>query len=52
VRWPDEVHLFVATMDKPEALPPQCHVYTAERLAWLHLADDLPQYPATGTGSS
>ncbi len=52
VRWPDEVHLFVATMNAPEALPPQCHVHTAERLAWLHLADDLPQNPGSGASSS
>lgn len=43
-RWPGEIHLYAASLDDPQAYVPGLHCHTAERLAWLHLADDLPQY--------
>ena len=46
-RWPDEVHILIATADAPEALEPQAHVYCAEKLPWIHLDDGLPQHPGT-----
>ncbi len=46
-RWPGEVHLFVATMDDPNSFAPGRHVYAVEKLAWMHLADYLPQYVET-----
>ena len=27
------------------------HVYTDERLAWLHIEDDLPRAPGSGNSS-
>jgi hypothetical protein len=53
-RWPNEVHLFVATMNDPDTLVPDRHVYAEERIAWMHMADGLPQYDKTAreqTGS-
>lgn len=47
-RWPDEVHLFLATFDDPNALTPKAHVNTVEQLTWVHLADGLPRYELTG----
>ena len=46
-RWPDEIHLFVCAFDDPAAFAPQAHVYAAEQLPWLHLADSLPRHPGT-----
>jgi len=46
-RWPDEVHLLVATLDDPAALPPRGHVYVGQKLPWVHLADGLPRYRTT-----
>ncbi len=43
-RWPADVHLIVGNFEHPEALAPQFHVFAAERLPWLHLADGLPRY--------
>jgi hypothetical protein len=43
-RWPDDVHLMVGNFDAPAELAPGCHVFAAERLPWLHLADGLPRY--------
>lgn len=43
-RWPDEIHLFVATFDDPAAFQPQAHFYTAEQVHWLRIDDGLPRY--------
>ncbi len=45
--WPDDVHLMVGNFDAPGDFAPQCHVFTAERMPWLHLADGLPRYRTT-----
>jgi len=34
-----------ATLDDPGAIPPQIHVQTAERLAWMERAHELPAFP-------
>lgn len=44
-RFPGDVEITIATLDRPEDVPPTCHVWTSERLPWLHLGDDLRQYP-------
>jgi hypothetical protein len=46
-RWPDEVHIFVCTLDEPQSLAPQAHVYMAETMPWVHLDDNLPRFPTT-----
>ncbi|MCY4181029.1 MAG: GFA family protein [Litoreibacter sp.] len=46
-RWPAEIHLYAACLDDPEAYAPQLHCHTGERLSWLHISDDLPQFPAS-----
>ena len=37
-RWPGEVHVMVGTFDRPEIVTPKRHVFTEEKLPWLHLA--------------
>lgn len=49
-RWPGEVHIFVCTLDEPEALTPRAHVYVAERLSWLRTNDGLPEFQTTSSG--
>ena len=44
-RWPGEMHVLVATLDRPEAVTPQGEAFAEERLAWLHLAP-APERPA------
>jgi hypothetical protein len=46
-RWPAETHIFVCTADRPELFRPTEHVYVAEQMPWLHLADDLPRHRTT-----
>jgi hypothetical protein len=44
-RRPDEVDLYAASLEDPETYRPQEHVYTAERLPWFDVRDDLPRHP-------
>ncbi|HEX5080063.1 MAG TPA: GFA family protein [Geminicoccaceae bacterium] len=37
-RWPGEVHVLAATLDRPEAVTPRGEAFAGERLPWLHLA--------------
>lgn len=45
--YPNEVHIYVSTFDRPEDFSPQLHVFVAEALPWLHIEDDLPRYATT-----
>lgn len=40
----DEIDIAVATLDRPEAVTPDRHIWTKSRLEWIHLDDGLPQY--------
>ncbi len=46
-RWPGELHLYAVALDDPSDYAPDLHCHMAEQLAWLHIEDDLPRYPAT-----
>lgn len=38
----DEIHFYLASLDDAEAFEPSRHDFHSEKLAWVHLADDLP----------
>ena len=40
----DEVDVTVATFDRPEIVTPADHIWTEDRISWIKLADNLPQY--------
>jgi len=42
---PDWIDVTVASMDHPDALAPDDHIWTTSRLSWLVLDDDLPRHP-------
>jgi nitrite reductase/ring-hydroxylating ferredoxin subunit len=42
---PSLIGVALASLDDPDALPPQMHVWTSRKVAWLKLDDGLPQYP-------
>jgi hypothetical protein len=44
-RWPDEIHLYAASLAEPETFRPQGHVHWCEKLPWLLIDDDLPKFP-------
>lgn len=48
---PHEIDIFVGTLDAPERFPPQFHVHTAERVAWVVIADGLPQHAGSSASS-
>ena len=43
--YPDEIDITTASLDDPEAMPPEDHTRTATRLRWVQLGDRLPDYP-------
>jgi hypothetical protein len=42
---PGLVDVTVASLDDPEALAPQMHIWESQRLPWIHLGDGLPRHP-------
>jgi hypothetical protein len=34
----------VATLDDPEAMPPDVHIFTRSKLSWVGLPEDVPAY--------
>ncbi len=51
-RFPNEIHLFVGTMDEPEKFSPQFHVFCAEQISWLEVNDALPRYEHQSNSNS
>ena len=43
-RSPHEVDLTTCSLDEPERMPPQSHIYTDTQVTWVRLADGLPRY--------
>jgi hypothetical protein len=43
---PQDIDVALATLDEPARLAPQAHVWVAEKLPWVQIADDLPRFPA------
>jgi len=48
-KFPDEIHLYICTLDDPERFIPQFHVFYAEHVSWFEVADDLPRHPRTSS---
>ena len=42
-RRPDEIDLFVASLDRGQSVEIQAHWFWTERVDWLHIEDDLPK---------
>ena len=47
-RWPDELHILVATLDDPEPLTLTAHVFWSEHLSWLEMDDGLKKFKTIG----
>jgi len=41
---PETVDVSAGSLDAPEALVPEDHVWAARKLPWIHLADGLPRF--------
>jgi hypothetical protein len=40
---PSTLDLTIATLDHPEAVPADRHIWVSSRLPWLHLDPQLPE---------
>lgn len=49
--YPNETHLYLGTLDDPNAVRATQHVFADEQLAWFEVHDDLPRYATTGRGA-
>ena len=49
---PDTVDVTVASMDRPEAVVPDFHIWHGSRLPWFETADALPRYPRSRPAAS
>ena len=41
----DRVQVTLGSLDRPEDVRPDDHVWAQSRLPWLEIADDLPRFP-------
>jgi hypothetical protein len=41
----DRVQVTLGSLDRPEAVRPDDHVWTDSQLSWLQIEDDLPRFP-------
>ncbi|MDX1576141.1 MAG: GFA family protein [Kiloniellales bacterium] len=41
----DRVQVSLGSLDRPEDVAPEDHVWTQSQLPWLEVADDLPRFP-------
>jgi hypothetical protein len=46
----DTVDLTAGSLDDPDVIEPQRHVFARGRVRWLHLADELPRFETTPGG--
>jgi hypothetical protein len=44
----DRVDFNVASLDRPEQLKPQYHIWTESQIDWFDTRDELPRYPDGG----
>src|SRR5688572_29327511 len=42
---PNYTDVTVCSLDAPERIEPEDHIFTTTRLPWIRLADGLPSYP-------
>jgi len=43
-KYPDEIHLYLSSLENPDVPIPQFHVHCAEKLRCIVISDGLPQY--------
>jgi hypothetical protein len=48
----DHVEVTIASLDEPEVVPPSEHIWSASRIGWFDIADDLPRHPEWGPSAA
>lgn len=41
---PDEIDVTIASLDDPEQVPPEDHIWVSSKLGWVEISDRLPQF--------
>ena len=47
---PGQVDVCLATIDEPQLVRPEYHIWVADKLPWISIDDGLPQYPEWRSG--
>ena len=42
--FPGQIDVQIATLDDPDAIPPQVQIQVTERIGWMERAHELPQF--------
>ena len=45
---PTTIDVTLCSLDDSSVIGPQYHIWTQSKVSWLHIGDDLPQYPDAG----
>jgi hypothetical protein len=48
---PETVDFSIATLDDPDRVPPEFHIFRASRIGWFETADDLPRHDRFRSGT-
>ncbi len=43
--FPEQTHLYAASLNEPAVYTPQAHIFWSERVPWQLFDDDLPKHP-------
>ena len=47
--YPDYLTLTIASLDDPNSVQPNYHIYTEQQLSWLNIEDNCQRYPQART---
>jgi len=48
---PAEIDVTLASLDEPARFAPQMHVWVSDKLPWVRISDDLPQFARGSSGA-
>jgi hypothetical protein len=51
-RHPEQIDLYVGTLEDPAIAQASCHVHVAEQLPWFEMVDALPRYARSRRGTT
>lgn len=43
IDYPEHIEIPIGSFDDPSPLATQVHIWTSQKLPWVHICDDLPQ---------
>jgi hypothetical protein len=49
---PAQLDIALATLDEPSLFPPEFHIWVSQKLPWIAIGDELPQYPKWRKGAA